>query len=273
MFDRRKQLQVDGIDRVVNRGQITEAELLILAQQRYVDAFCSSFFESHGLVIQDGLFQGMDYISEALGSAHLPKILGTYENELSEVLRQEFARTDSFLQIGCAEGYYTVGAARCHQVRVSVGVDIDHRAAISVAKLAAKNGVREEVFFRKTIEEAVELLSGATFVMVDVEGAEVQTLDQLFKLKRTGNFANTGMRLLVETDFEYDEEFRDRLGANSNAIINKCQDNGGKLEGRFAQDPSIKFTPLTADLSMLRRAALVYEGRHPNQEWLLFRFD
>ena len=61
---------------------------------------------------QSGPFAGMSCISEAICSSLVPKLLGSYESELHQVLNQ-ILETDyqNVIDIGCAEGYYAVGLA------------------------------------------------------------------------------------------------------------------------------------------------------------------
>jgi hypothetical protein len=65
----------------------------------------------HGLIVQIGPFQGMQYVPELLSPerllqhAVLPKILGCYEAELHSVLRRVFERNyDKIVNIGCIRG-------------------------------------------------------------------------------------------------------------------------------------------------------------------------
>ena len=70
--------------------------------------------------VQSGPFSGMKYIDKAYCSSICPKLTGTYEKEIQntikQLLRQKF---DAFIDIGSAEGYYSIGFARygnCEQV-------------------------------------------------------------------------------------------------------------------------------------------------------------
>ena len=68
---------------------------------------------SPDLTVRNGPFRGMRYPERAsVGSALVPKLLGSYERELQPVLEDILAREHSeIVDIGCAEGYYAVGLA------------------------------------------------------------------------------------------------------------------------------------------------------------------
>ena len=50
----------------------------------------NKFINSIGTNIINGPFKGMKYISESVGSCHMPKILGIYENEIIPTLLKLF---------------------------------------------------------------------------------------------------------------------------------------------------------------------------------------
>src|SRR5437660_11467263 len=70
--------------------------------------------------VRQGPFAGMRYIDRAIGSAYLPKLLGTYECELAAIIEEVCARGPRLIiDLGAAEGYYAVGLAlRNPQARV-----------------------------------------------------------------------------------------------------------------------------------------------------------
>src|SRR5437016_2600251 len=65
-----------------------------------------------GWVVQSGPFAGMLYVNQAVGSAHVPKLLGSYEAELHEIMRSVLTENyATIVDVGCAEGYYAIGLA------------------------------------------------------------------------------------------------------------------------------------------------------------------
>lgn len=134
----------------------------------------------NGLVVQSGPFAGMTYVSEAICSSLVPKLLGSYEAELHAVLAEVFARNyETVIDIGCAEGYYAVGAAlRLPQARV-VAFDINERARELCLRLAQANkvGDRVQVEGECSHERLRRLITTRTLIICDCEGCELQLLD------------------------------------------------------------------------------------------------
>ena len=141
----------------------------------------SKFIEDKvGLVVQGGPFKGMAYVSEAVCSSLVPKLLGSYEAELHEVLRQILKRDyETVIDVGCAEGYYAVGLAlRLPRARVHA-FDIDARARELCKSLAQANKVDDRVLVEGECnhERLNSLIRGRTLIVCDCEGCELQLLD------------------------------------------------------------------------------------------------
>jgi hypothetical protein len=132
------------------------------------------------LVIQGGPFTGMAYVSEAVCSSLVPKLLGSYEAELHEVLAEILTRDyETVIDVGCAEGYYAVGLAlRLPGARVHA-FDIDPRARELCTKLAQANKVADRVTVEGECnhERLNSLIRGRTLIVCDCEGCELSLLD------------------------------------------------------------------------------------------------
>lgn len=134
----------------------------------------------HGLVVQSGPFAGMSYISEAVCSSLVPKLLGSYEAELHGVLEQIFTRDyQTVIDVGCAEGYYAVGLALKLPHAEVHAFDIDGRARALCTELAQANNVAERVIVEGECnhERLNSLIRGRTLIVCDCEGCELQLLD------------------------------------------------------------------------------------------------
>jgi hypothetical protein len=140
---------------------------------------------ANGLAVQSGPFRGMKYINRAMGSALLPKLLGSYEAELhgaiEKAIVKQFTRA---VNIGCGEGYYAVGLARRMPHARVWAFDIDGAARAACRKLAELNGVAERVHIEGACgpEELRKLTAERTLVVCDCEGYEMELL-------APGNFA------------------------------------------------------------------------------------
>ncbi len=131
------------------------------------------------LTVLHGPFAGMKYpASEAAGSAVIPKFLGSYEQELHDVLTHLLAKNyGHFIDVGCAEGYYAVGIARRLPQCQVVAYDLDPRARALCQSMAALNGVTLQV----RVETACDPNVLRTFpfprralILCDCEGYEKQ---------------------------------------------------------------------------------------------------
>lgn len=141
--------------------------------QRVIEERC-------GLVVQSGPFAGMAYISESVCSSLVPKLLGSYEGELHEVLRQILSgEYETVIDIGCAEGYYAVGLALGLPRARVYAFDIDTRARELCTRLAEANNVAERVIVAGECnhEKLNSLIRGRTLIVCDCEGCELQLLD------------------------------------------------------------------------------------------------
>jgi hypothetical protein len=92
--------------------RLLEGNGLLDAAARYI--------ERNGTTVKHGPFAGMIYPLEAALSRHsIPKLLGTYEQELHGVIRTlEKRKYDLVIDVGSAEGYYAVGLARLLRINV-----------------------------------------------------------------------------------------------------------------------------------------------------------
>src|SRR4051812_25100194 len=100
---------------------------------------------SNGRVL-GGPFKGMRYFPPYQGVGWRHRVLGTYEAEIhgaiERVVEQGFTRV---INVGAAEGYYTVGfALRMPSVQVS-SFELDPSKRDLATKLASMNGVSDRI--------------------------------------------------------------------------------------------------------------------------------
>jgi len=132
--------------------------------------------------ISGGVFRGMRYQGDAVGSAAAPKILGTYEIELAPVLEQwasvPFA---SIVDAGAAEGYYAVGCARLWPRAHVTAFEAGAEGRRLLAENAALNGVGDRLTIGGYcgLEELRSSVRGArpALLIMDIEGGEKELLD------------------------------------------------------------------------------------------------
>lgn len=129
----------------------------------------------------------MRYIDRAAGSAHIPKLVGSYESELHPWLaRISKQPIDTVIDVGAAEGYYAVGLAQMFPNARVIAYEVEADARQLLAKLASINNVDTRLNIRGlcSFEDLEAMPESKAFVMMDVEGAEIELLNPNSRLLR-----------------------------------------------------------------------------------------
>ena len=127
-----------------------------------------------------GPFAGMRYIVSSTGSALAPKLLGTYEAELHDVVKDMLRRnSDLLVDVGAAEGYYAVGFARRASGMTVIAFEQEATGRRLLAKLAAANDVSGRVAIHGRCEpkDLQRVLKRDALLITDVEGYERVLID------------------------------------------------------------------------------------------------
>lgn len=137
------------------------------------------FIRRHGLVVSGGPFVGMRYTRRAAVGQILAKLIGSYEEELHvafEDLLGSGPRT--LVNIGSAEGYYTVGLARAVPGALVHAFEADPGLRALCEELARENGVAHRIVLHGacTAEALAQLPQPADLVICDCEGFETEIL-------------------------------------------------------------------------------------------------
>lgn len=130
--------------------------------------------------VYSGPFKGMNYIGGSTGSVILPKIIGTYEDELHEVLQviqtKQYAK---FLDIGAAEGYFAVGISKyilpLHTP--TIAYEATEKGRRQIQELSERNhlnGIEIKGFCTK--EMMYQDLVPNSLIWMDIEGGESELL-------------------------------------------------------------------------------------------------
>jgi len=167
----------------MRRGALHERELADRHAEKQgrpeLDAW---FAERHGTTVLRGPLAGLRYPPDIARHVHhlTAKLLGAYEEELSEAIAAEAARQPPlFVDIGAADGYYAVGFALASAGTHVHAYEIDPIARTALKGLARANAVADRVSVRGPANArrlAEHDLDGA-FVLCDCEGAELDVLD------------------------------------------------------------------------------------------------
>lgn len=141
------------------------------------------FHRETGGTVQAGPLAGMSLVREEVwGNDMTARLLGTYERELHEPLR-ELSRSggyETIVVVGSAEGYWAVGLALLMPEATVRAFETDGRAREIAGRNARLNEVSERVDLlgsctRRTLRHTLED-AGRSLCFVDVEGAEVDLL-------------------------------------------------------------------------------------------------
>jgi Methyltransferase domain len=137
-----------------------------------------------------GPFKGMVYVElKASGSPMLPKIVGSYEDELHPIINRILPRNyQTVIDIGCAEGYYAVGLAMRLPEANIFAFDTDEVALERCKKMAEANKVLSRVEFGGFCDANMLRTFNykhPSFIICDCEGYEKQLFvkDNITSLK------------------------------------------------------------------------------------------
>jgi len=126
-----------------------------------------------------GPFKGLQYYNKIVWGTIVPKWMGTYEQELHDIITDIIGRKyTTIVDIGAAEGYYAIGLAKaCPNTRV-ITYDIDWLARYRQKQLAALNHVTNLDIRKKcTHAEMERIIDEKSLLISDVEGFEADLLD------------------------------------------------------------------------------------------------
>jgi len=169
-----------------------------------------------GCRVRLGPFAGMRYVSNSIGSAYVPKLLGIYERELAQVMEQACARQPPLIvDIGAAEGYYAVGMALRNPKARIVAFEAEERGRAALRQMALLNSVVDRIEIHGRCEPFVLQSTVADqkggLVICDVEGYEEHLLDPVVVPELNGATILAEMHDFVRPGIT--EEIRRRFAA------------------------------------------------------------
>jgi hypothetical protein len=162
-----------ALDAKATERQKLNAILRVMAKWRSTQLQAAVVKEC-GTVVQSGPFKGMRFLKRSSEGCHVPKLLGSYEQELHPHIEAAIARDyRDVIVIGMAEGYYAVGfAMRMPNAKVHA-FDIKEKAHDFCHEVARLNHVSERVAIGGLFEgDDFSRYPERTLVFCDIEGAE-----------------------------------------------------------------------------------------------------
>lgn len=217
-------------------------------------------------IVKNGPFKGLKYPSnESFGSSLYPKLLGSYENEINEILA-DICNTpySDVLDIGCAEGYYAIGLALKMPNSIIHAYDVDSYAISLCTKMGDYNGVSSRLKTHSFCSEETLRnfkFNGRGLIVCDCEGYE----KKLFTKDSVKNLGNCD--ILIETHDLYDltiSYYLENLFSKSHSLtVIKSIDDLQKL--KLYQFPEIE------QLDMQSKLLLMQEERGGIMEWHYYK--
>jgi len=226
-----------------------------------------SFLESIVLVkwlkkktVSTGPFRGMKYPElKSYGSTLFPKLCGNYEQCLHPILH--FLKDkyyEQIVNIGCAEGYYTVGLALLFKNIKVYGFDPDKKAIEFAKKMSVINQVQDRVILKslKFTSSDIEYFNPLiqSLWIVDCEGDELN----MFSLENIEYLANTD--LIIEL-----HDYINPQISNYIRTVFKNTHDITLLSQRFELPDTISFLPNIKRKTLLK---LIDEKRPVKMEWM-----
>lgn len=178
---------IKGIGRIVAPQLTTEllswrSQRLIIKNEQASGRLDASraFCERYGSIVRRGPFAGMRYPQFSVSSRNLiPKIVASYEDELhdwiEEAIKKEYP---TIVNVGSADGYYSVGLAMRNPTSQVIAFDTDPWARKATAALALENNVSNiEVRSMCRTNWIQSSLPSGSLMLIDCEGFEIELLD------------------------------------------------------------------------------------------------
>ena len=157
----------------------------------------NTIIESEGSRVFQGPFKGMNFFSNPQDISEgclVPKIIGSYESELHSTIEDlKINKPDVIINIGSAEGYYSVGLKLLLENTDVFAYDIDPKAKEKTLELSKLNNVDiscKKEFFSSELDglEKKDIL-----ILCDIEGDELKLFskDEIIKYQ--------DCRIIIET--------------------------------------------------------------------------
>ncbi|KZR72032.1 hypothetical protein PMIT1313_00117 [Prochlorococcus marinus str. MIT 1313] len=219
------------------------------------------YLESRGEII-GGVFRGMKYLPTSRNSVLMPKLIGTYESEVSELLIRRGKTLNYFIDVGCAEGYYVAGLAYRFPKIDCIGVDIEPESRALAATLCDINGLKGNTSIFENIDGATKDLAGNVLALIDVDGDEINMINKVINLTK-GNKNISALELVIETD-------RNDCGTSTEEEIkNYLQLRGFTIQQIIRQDIHNRVSSVTESWDYYDRMICGHERSYSEQSWIV----
>jgi hypothetical protein len=134
-----------------------------------------------------GKFKNTPLIKNWVGSSMLPKILGTYESEVTDVFYNIIVNDsiDAVIDIGWAGGYYLAIVSHLNKNINLIGIDISLKAELEICKFNKKFG--SSINFINNYANCSHLIEFAEkfnrpLFIIDIEGSEYNLFNSIHNI-------------------------------------------------------------------------------------------
>jgi hypothetical protein len=228
------------------------------------DMYCKKIYGDDQIAVLQGPFEGMHYYNLIVWGPLMPKWIGSYEMELHEIVETAIKNNyNIIINIGAAEGYYSVGLAyMCPDSKV-FAFDINPVSRSRQKQLAEINGVTN-LTVRGYCEcnDLDQLIDDNTLLIVDIEGDEVHLLD----INQVNQFNKCD--ILVECHPSGVMGMQDVVEHLTGSFSKTHDVNLIRVQSRQASDIFEKIPSLNDSLTSEELEFALMEGRDPAQVWL-----
>ena len=151
--------------------------------KRFLERKLMRLYNKLPLKVHSGPFNGLKYVDNAVGSAYISKLMGSYEKELAPVINTIAGKGfQAIIDVGAAEGYYAVGMARLLPRSKVIAFESETAGQQLIKEMAAKNQCANlEIKGECDPDHLRAALSrcdlNSTCIIMDVEGYERTLLD------------------------------------------------------------------------------------------------
>lgn len=140
----------------------------------------NTYIENEGLKIFQGPFKGMNFLRQSSEGCHVAKLLGTYEQPIHNYIEKIVAfNYNLIINVGSAEGYYSVGLAMRSKQSTILSFDINKEAQNACKEMAIKNDVEDSIQIKSAFHPSMlkNYKLSKSLLICDVEGDEKKLLD------------------------------------------------------------------------------------------------
>lgn len=215
------------------------------------------------LTVRAGFMKGLKYTSFlSHGSSIFPKLAGTYESELTDILLQLVGNNyTNIIDVGCAEGFYAVGLAKRFKDTKVYAFDTSETAQKLCREMAELNNVSDRVEVENicTPNYLEFLVQGhRSLIICDCEGYE----RSLFNKESVASLMNSDLII----------ELHPMNEKNVKQYLHQLFAGTHKIQYVSSYDDIRKIFDLPeiySKLSQLDKIKIVQEGRMFSMDWMI----